>query len=192
MFQFAGHAIMIARCGQRTAGNALAGVAKEIGQPAGRSSARRQAMIAKRRKAMKSFALLIPTIAAMLIAAGAGTTAQDDAPKPSVTVTGTCVYLDKGRENITVSLTKVEEPTPEGQEPEKEKEPPKPQTAKTNKDGVYEFKSVPIGKYKLTAKGSPQGSIRAYKESAPVDLEITADSKSPVEQEITLTLDRAR
>jgi hypothetical protein len=155
-----------------------------------RTSAGRQAMSALRRKAMKSFALLIPTIAAMLIAAGAGTTAQDEAPKPSVTVAGTCVYLDRGRENITVSLTKVEEPKPEGQEPEKD--PPKPQTAKTNKDGVFEFKSVPIGKYQLTAKGSPQGSIRAYKETAPVDVEVTADTKSPVEKEITLTLDRAR
>ena len=143
---------------------------------------------------MKTIPLLLPTIAAMLIAAGAAPTAQDEAPKPSVTVMGTCVYLGKPRDNIVVTLSNLAEPTPatERQQPEPEAEKAKPLTATTNDKGEYEFKSVPIGKYRLTAKGRPQNSIRAYKEADPVDFEITADTKSPVEKKITLTLDRAR
>lgn len=118
--------------------------------------------------------------------------AQDEAPKPSVTVRGTCVYLGTPRDSIVVSLAKAEEATEAGQEPEKEKEPPKPLTATTNEKGEFEFKAVPIGKYRLTAKGRPQGSIRAFKEADPVDFEITADTASPVEKKITLSLARAK
>jgi hypothetical protein len=143
---------------------------------------------------MKRFAwVFLASGLSFALSSFAAAPAQDEAPKPSVTVTGTCVYLGKPRDNIVVTLAKAEEPTeasPAGQEPEPEK--PKAPTATTNDKGEFEFKKVPVGKYRLTAKGRPQNSIRAFKEADPVDFEVTADTTSPVEKKITLTLDRAR
>jgi hypothetical protein len=116
--------------------------------------------------------------------------AQNDAPKPSVTVQGTTVYLGKVRDNITVTLTKQKEPSPAGQDDKPEEE--KPATSTTNEKGEYEFKNVAVGKYQLTAKGRPANSIRAFREADPVNIEITADTTSPVTKTITLTLDKGR
>ena len=148
---------------------------------------------------MKS--LCLSTLVAIgLIFATVAASGQDDAPKPSVTVAGTCVYLGKPRDNIVVTLTKIEEPT-EAQEPQvqerrlqepEDADAPKPITSTTNDKGEFEFKNVAIGKYRLTAQGRPQNSIRAYKEADPVDFEVTSDTTSPVEKKIALTLARAR
>ncbi|MEX2185628.1 MAG: hypothetical protein WD875_02495 [Pirellulales bacterium] len=139
---------------------------------------------------MKLFSLATLIAGLLLTSAATTTTGQDDAPKPSVTVSGTCIYLGTPRDNIVVTLSKAQEPT-EAQDPAPA-EAPKPITSTTNDKGEYEFKNVAIGKYRLTAKGRPQNSIRAYKEADPVDVEITADTTSPVEKKIALTLDRAR
>jgi hypothetical protein len=140
-------------------------------------------------KRMIRLPVVVALLAVAAVYASDYVSAQDEAPKPSVTVHGTCVYLGRPRDGIVVSLAKqVEEAA--AQEPEKEA--PKPLTATTNEKGEYEFKSVPIGKYRLTAKGRPQNSIRAFKEADPVDFEITADTTSPVEKKITLSLDRAK
>lgn len=116
--------------------------------------------------------------------------AQDDAPKPSVTVNGTANYLGKPRDSIVVTLTKIVAPTPANQDPKADEA--KPATSTTNAKGEFEFPNVAIGKYRLTAQGRPANSIRAYKESDPVDIEVTADTKSPLTKTITLTLDKAR
>lgn len=133
---------------------------------------------------------LTGVIAALLLSVAGTATSQDDAPKPSVTVSGTCVYLGKPRDSIVVTLAKIEEPT-KAQEPE-DAEKPKPVTSTTNDKGEFEFKGVEVGKYRLTAKGRPQNSIRAFEQADPVDFEVTADTESPVTKTITLTLSRAR
>ena len=68
--------------------------------------------------------------------------AADDPPKPGIVVQGAAVYLDKGRDNMTMTLTSSDEKV-------------KPLTATTNEKGEFVFKVVPVGKYKLTAKGTP-------------------------------------
>lgn len=137
---------------------------------------------------MKRFCLS-GLVAALLVSVAGTAAGQDDAPKPSVTVTGTCVYLGKPRDNIVVTLTKIEEPK-QAQPPE-DAEAPKPVTSTTNDKGEFEFKNVEVGKYRLTAKGRPKDSIRVFKEADPVDFEVTADTASPVAKTIKLTLDRA-
>jgi hypothetical protein len=125
--------------------------------------------------------------------------AQNDAPKPSVTVQGSALYLGKGRDNIVITLSKRGEPSPAegvGQDDkgkdDKKKEEDKPFTTTSDAKGAFEFKNVAIGKYRMTAKGRPANSLRAYKEADPVDFDVTAESTSPITKNVTLTQDKAK
>jgi hypothetical protein len=99
----------------------------------------------------------------------------DDPPKPGILVKGTAVYLEKGRDNMTMTLTPADEKA-------------KPLTTKTDEKGEFVFKIVPVGKYKLTAKG--MSSLRKYRELDPVDIEVTSADAQPITVQVKLTIDR--
>ena len=99
----------------------------------------------------------------------------DDPPKPGILVKGTAVYLDKGRDNMTMTLTPADAKA-------------KPLTTKTDEKGEFVFTIVPVGKYKLTAKG--MSSLRKYRELDPVDIEVASADAQPITVQVKLTIDR--
>lgn len=101
--------------------------------------------------------------------------AADDPPKPGILVKGTAVYLEKGRDNMTMTLTPADEKA-------------KPLTTTTDEKGEFVFKIVPVGKYKLTAKG--MSSLRKYRELDPVDIEVVSADAQPITVQVKLTIDR--
>jgi hypothetical protein len=103
--------------------------------------------------------------------------AADDPPKPGITVQGAAVYLDKARDNMTMTLTASDEKV-------------KPLTTMTNEKGEFVFKVVPVGKYKLTAKGTPTGSLRKLRELDPVAVDVASADAQPITVQVKLTIDR--
>jgi hypothetical protein len=103
--------------------------------------------------------------------------AADDPPKPGIVVQGTAVYLEKGRDNMTMTLTSSDEKV-------------KPLTTTTNEKGEFVFKIVPVGKYRLTAKGTPTGSLRKLRELDPVAVEVASADAQPITVQVKLTIDR--
>jgi hypothetical protein len=107
--------------------------------------------------------------------------AQDEPPKPGVIVRGKAIYNDAGRDNITVTL--APEPT------DKDKTP-KALTAQTNEKGEFEFRSVPVGKYRMTARGKPSTSLRKMRELDPVTVRVESATADAITADIKLTVDR--
>jgi uncharacterized surface anchored protein len=116
------------------------------------------------------------SIVVLLLFVGA-TKSADNPPQPGIVVKGAAVYLAKGRDNIAVTLTPGDEKA-------------KPLTTTTDEKGEFLFKNVPVGKYKLTAKGTPTGSLRKLKELDPVDVEVASADAPPITVQVKLTIDR--
>lgn len=96
-------------------------------------------------------------------------------------VKGEAVYNDKARDNIKITLTPAETS-------KDAKSKPKPLSATTDEKGAFEFKSVPVGKYKVTAAGKPSDFLRKLKEADILDLEVAEDDTATLT--VKLTLDR--
>jgi hypothetical protein len=128
-----------------------------------------------------TFSIITMMVMGVGLLVSAAALAQDDPPKPGVVVRGKALYNDAGRDNITVSLTA--EPT------EKDKAP-KPLTAQTNEKGEFEFRTVPIGKYRMTARGKPSSSLRKMRELDPVTVRVESATGDAITADIKLTVDR--